>query len=378
MSDNILPVLPAPPIPADVDLRDFPFTPLFRARLFGSTFHARATDSEWRAGVTLWLKSWDQVPAGSLPDDEIALCRLAELGRDIRSWRKVKERALHGWVKCSDGRLYHAVVAESVLEAWARRRSASSKGKAGASKRWGSGNATANVTAKEVDSTGIAQAMPGDSNRQGQGERQGKEEIPSLRSGISIAPKPEISEPQGFTEFYEVYPRKVGRRAAVKAYRSALNRAPPEAIFAGVRRYAAARKDQDPQFTKHPATWLNADGWLDEETQAHDTGNRGQERKPSAHENTLRGIALAAGLEPGRHEDDDHGDAQNVGESSAGSHGEVNAGGAARGTAPSHGSGDGAITRPAEPALLAAGHDAGADKAEIPGFLRRSPGRDGG
>ncbi len=110
--------LPAPLVPADVDLRNYPFTPIFRARLFGSAFHARSNDGEWRAGVTLWLKSWDQVPAGSLPDDDVDLCRLAELGRDLRSWKKVRAGALHGWIRCSDGRLYHRVVAEGVNEAW--------------------------------------------------------------------------------------------------------------------------------------------------------------------------------------------------------------------------------------------------------------------
>ena len=81
--------LPAPLVPAKVDLRDFTFTPFYRGRLFGSSFHAQVSDAAWRAGVTLWLKSWDQVPAGTLPDDEINLCRLAELGRDVRSWRKI-------------------------------------------------------------------------------------------------------------------------------------------------------------------------------------------------------------------------------------------------------------------------------------------------
>jgi hypothetical protein len=110
--------LPDPLISPDVDLRDFPFTPLFRARLFSSEFHAHADDSSWRAGVTLWLRSWDQVPAGSLPDDDVTLCRLAELGRDLKAWKKVKQWAMHGWFKCSDGRLYHRVVAEGVNEAW--------------------------------------------------------------------------------------------------------------------------------------------------------------------------------------------------------------------------------------------------------------------
>lgn len=100
--------------PPDSDLRDFPHTPMFRARLFGSSFHAQATDAEWRAGVTLWLKSWDQVPAGSLPNNEIELCRLAELARDVKAWKKLREGALRGWTLCSDGRLYHAVVAEGV------------------------------------------------------------------------------------------------------------------------------------------------------------------------------------------------------------------------------------------------------------------------
>ena len=109
--------LPYPLTPPECDLRDFPHTPLFRSRLFGSSFHARATDSEWRAGVTLWLKSWDQVPAGSLPDDDVELCRLAELARDLKGWKKVKAGALRGWIRCADGRLYHPVVAEGVNNA---------------------------------------------------------------------------------------------------------------------------------------------------------------------------------------------------------------------------------------------------------------------
>jgi len=98
-------------------LQDFPHTPIYRARLFGSSFHARTTDAEWRAGVTLWLKSWDQVPAGSLPNDDIELCRLAELARDTKTWKKVREGALRGWVLCNDSRLYHPVVAEGINNA---------------------------------------------------------------------------------------------------------------------------------------------------------------------------------------------------------------------------------------------------------------------
>jgi hypothetical protein len=89
--------LPSPLVPGNVDLRDFPYMPMDIARLFGSEFHAGANDAEWRAGVTLWLKSFHQVPAASLPADDVALARLAEFGRDMKAWGKVKGVALRGW-----------------------------------------------------------------------------------------------------------------------------------------------------------------------------------------------------------------------------------------------------------------------------------------
>lgn len=134
-----------PPVSAEVDLKNFPYTPLFRARLFGSSFNTTATDSEWRAGVTLWLKSWDQVPAGSLPSDDASLCRLAELGRDLKAWNKVKLIALHGWKKYLDGRLYHRVVAEGVNNAWDHEESQRNRTKKARSTRL-SQNGKASVT----------------------------------------------------------------------------------------------------------------------------------------------------------------------------------------------------------------------------------------
>jgi len=111
----------APLVPAHVDLRSFRWVPVDRVRLFASAFNAQANDSEWRVGFTLWLKSWDQVPAGSLPNDDVELCRMVELGRDLKTWRRLKRMALHGWTLCDDGRLYHGVVAEFVTQAWKRR-----------------------------------------------------------------------------------------------------------------------------------------------------------------------------------------------------------------------------------------------------------------
>ncbi len=111
-------VHPSPPVPPDVDLRDYPYMPVDIGRLFDSEFHAVSDDAAWRAGMTLWLKSYHQVPASSIPDDDVALARLAEFGKDMKGWRKIRSAALRGWKKCSDGRLYHFVVAEKALEGW--------------------------------------------------------------------------------------------------------------------------------------------------------------------------------------------------------------------------------------------------------------------
>ncbi len=80
-----------------------------------------ASDGEWRAALTLWWAAWNQKPAGSLPDDDSALCRLADLGRDVKTWKTLREKALHGFMKCSDGRLYHTFLCRQALIAWEKR-----------------------------------------------------------------------------------------------------------------------------------------------------------------------------------------------------------------------------------------------------------------
>lgn len=114
--------LPDPLVPADVDLRGLEWMPLYGNRLFGSDFDAHADDTSFRCGLQLWWAAWNQVPAASLPDDDVALCRLAGLGRDAKTWRRVKTSALRGFLMCSDGRLYHRTLSQWAVQAWDRRR----------------------------------------------------------------------------------------------------------------------------------------------------------------------------------------------------------------------------------------------------------------
>lgn len=107
--------LPAPLVSSEVDLRDFAFMPLDVLRLRDSDLAALSTGEEFKAAVLLWCVSWHQVPASSIPNDERWLAKHSGAGRD---WKRVRTEAMRGWVACSDGRLYHPVVAEKALEAW--------------------------------------------------------------------------------------------------------------------------------------------------------------------------------------------------------------------------------------------------------------------
>ena len=63
-----------------------------------------------------------------------------------------------------------------------------------------------------------------------------------------------------FKEFWKEYPRKLDKGKAERAFRSALTRATFEDILAGVIQ-SANDPNRNPDFTKYPATWLNADSW---------------------------------------------------------------------------------------------------------------------
>lgn len=74
--------------------------------------------------------------------------------------------------------------------------------------------------------------------------------------------------PDGFEDFWAVYPRKKEKKRAQTAWKSAVKREPPEGIIAAAKNYAQERnhvKDGE-QFTKHASTWLNNDCWEDYRT----------------------------------------------------------------------------------------------------------------
>lgn len=81
--------------------------------------------------------------------------------------------------------------------------------------------------------------------------------------------------PHGFTEFWQLYPRKVGKGTAEKAW---VKISPDAELTATILKAIGAQcateqwlKDGG-KFIPHPTTWLNRKGWLDETPDAVDYG----------------------------------------------------------------------------------------------------------
>jgi hypothetical protein len=109
---------PPPLIPCDVDLRDFRFMALDVVQLQNSETWALADGWAAKALINLWTRAWHQVPAGSLPDDD----NLLRTWAGVPDWESVRGVALRGFIKCSDGRLYHRVICEKASNAWSDRK----------------------------------------------------------------------------------------------------------------------------------------------------------------------------------------------------------------------------------------------------------------
>lgn len=137
--------LPAPMTPQDCDLQDFSYMPLQVARLRDSDFAASVDPTAGFYAMMLWAAIWHQVPAASAPDDDAILAKLCGLGRDVATFRTLKSGILWGFVKCSDGRLYHRMVAEQANNSWSeklnyrnRKKLRGEIARKGAGARWGS------------------------------------------------------------------------------------------------------------------------------------------------------------------------------------------------------------------------------------------------
>ncbi len=108
--------LPAPLVSSEVDISKLDGFMLDTRKLLSSELVAISTPEEFKAAVLLWCRAWQQQPAASLPNDPRVLSSFAAVS--AQRWSKIKDMALRGFVLCSDGRLYHRILAADANRAW--------------------------------------------------------------------------------------------------------------------------------------------------------------------------------------------------------------------------------------------------------------------
>lgn len=182
-------------------------------RAMASELWALSDPIAFKGAFGLWCRAWRQVPAASLPDDDQVLRAFS--GMTPAQWRKHRAMAMRGFVKCSDGRWYHMVLAEDAARAWGHRISQREK----ANLRW------ANDPSMPRHCSGTATALPRqsrsnaiDRTRTGQGQdddadASSREPSPSP-SGTGFLdevqrPPPAVlaAHPKGFPDLLAEVPR---------------------------------------------------------------------------------------------------------------------------------------------------------------------------
>jgi len=73
-----------------------------------------------------------------------------------------------------------------------------------------------------------------------------------------------VSYSKEFSEFWDLYPRKIAKGNADKAWLKAVKAAKPEDIITGLKKQLPVLKTKEADFIPHAATWLNGCRWEDE------------------------------------------------------------------------------------------------------------------
>lgn len=211
------------------------------------------------------IKAWDRMFGGMVV--------AAEMLADAKLWDRLPDGAyrIHNFRK------------------WANleyREAKQRAGRASANRRWGTplfeddpvtdtadGSVSNNVSGS---ATNAASNTP--SNRAGDGgdavSNRGGEGVSNLLASPSLSSPSLKTQPLGqseldlaFDDFYWKYPRHVGKDAARRAFYKAAARATVTEIVAGAVAFTATveRRQTPPSKVPHPATWLNAGRWADDD-----------------------------------------------------------------------------------------------------------------
>ena len=268
--------LPAPLVPAEVDLSGFDYMPLYIERLKMSKAWLACKRRPQLAFylINLWTRAFQERPHGSIEDDDDVLADAAMCSP--KQWEGLRETVLRGWQKCADGRLYHPFVAKVVLDSWAAR--IKHKGQTAAARAALEQKRLANATRPETEAatepdttaatasvtqtatTSVTDTATGLKRREEKVREEKKDSLAPNGAGALAAPDLEME----FDLWWLTYPRKQDRGHALKAFKRVRKSGITlETLTTAARKYAAERAGENAQFTKLGATWLNGQCWLD-------------------------------------------------------------------------------------------------------------------
>jgi len=79
-----------------------------------------------------------------------------------------------------------------------------------------------------------------------------------------IEPSKSDNARDGFEEFWDRYPRRIGKAAARKSYAKAMKATTHDEIMFGLSQQMPSLASREQQYIPHPSTWLNQERWNDE------------------------------------------------------------------------------------------------------------------
>ncbi len=200
---------------------------------------AEMTLEEQGAYIRLICYAWI---AGSIPADPERCARLVGNGCSISVATNV-QRAFNE-PSTDPQRLLHKRVEKERQKQAIRREQTASAGRKSAAKR----------SATRELSTGL-------NKRSTNGQR--KVNPSSSSSDEDVCVSNSESHVVQFENFWSICPRKTAKGSARKAWVKAIKLAQPKTIIEAMETYAKSMAGKDPQYIAHPATWLNAERWLD-------------------------------------------------------------------------------------------------------------------
>lgn len=88
--------------------------------------------------------------------------------------------------------------------------------------------------------------------------------IPDPTPNPNKRSKRAINYTDDFERFWKLYPRKLAKEAALKAWKTAIQKTDCETIISAAAEFAKSDAGNAGNYTPHPASWLNAGRWADD------------------------------------------------------------------------------------------------------------------